>query len=189
MGTAFICVDVQNDFCEGGALAVSGGHGVAERIVAHLGQNSYSVIVATRDHHIDPGAHFSESPVFVDTWPAHCVAGTRGAELAGDVGAVVFDDVFFKGQHSAAYSGFEGVDGNGIGLAEYLVAKCCDRVVVCGLATDYCVAATVRSALGLGFTTQIAIDLCAAVDPDRTTAVLAELVGAGAGVVHLGVGQ
>ena len=80
MTKALIVVDVQNDFCEGGSLAVAGGASVAADIAALLsGDHAYDVVVATRDHHVDPGAHFAFEPDFVDTGPPHCVAGSDGA--------------------------------------------------------------------------------------------------------------
>jgi nicotinamidase/pyrazinamidase len=184
--TAFICVDVQNDFCEGGSLAVSGGMAVAEAIGVHLGATSYDLVVATRDHHIDPGDHFSTAPDYVDTWPAHCVAGTPGADLAPGVDGVVFDSVVFKGQHRAAYSGFEGIDTDGNSLNDLLVNAQIEELVIAGLATDYCVCATVVDALRGGYTTRIAPDLCAAVHPESVVGVLAQLVEAGSGVVRFG---
>ena len=111
MSRALIIVDVQNDFCEGGALPVAGGAGLAgeisEYVDAHHGQ--FDHIVATQDWHIDPGAHFSEEPDFVDSWPPHCVAGTRGAELHPDLDPEYIQAYFRKGQFAAAYSGFEGL--------------------------------------------------------------------------------
>ncbi|BCW71944.1 isochorismatase family protein [Arthrobacter sp. NicSoilB8] len=111
MSRALIIVDVQNDFCEGGALPVEGGANLAgeisEYVDAHHGQ--FDHIVATQDWHIDPGAHFAEEPDFVDSWPPHCVAGTRGAELHPDLDPEYIQAYFRKGQFAAAYSGFEGL--------------------------------------------------------------------------------
>jgi nicotinamidase/pyrazinamidase len=111
MARALIIVDVQNDFCEGGALPVEGGAALAaeisEYVDAHHGQ--FDHIVATQDWHIEPGAHFSEQPDFVDSWPPHCVAGTRGAELHPDLDTEYIQAYFRKGQFTAAYSGFEGL--------------------------------------------------------------------------------
>ena len=78
---ALIIVDVQNDFCEGGALAVDGGAAVAGAVNDFVNSHEYDAVVATRDFHIDPGAHFSENPDFIDSWPVHCVVGTAGAEF------------------------------------------------------------------------------------------------------------
>jgi nicotinamidase/pyrazinamidase len=111
MSRALIIVDVQNDFCEGGSLAVKGGAEVAgaisEYVDAHHGQ--FDHIVATQDWHIDPGTHFSETPDFIDSWPPHCVAGTPGAELHPDLDTEYIQAYFRKGQFTAAYSGFEGI--------------------------------------------------------------------------------
>jgi nicotinamidase/pyrazinamidase len=111
MSRALIIVDVQNDFCEGGALAVPGGASLAgeisEYVDAHHGQ--FDHVVATQDWHIDPGEHFSEEPDLVDSWPRHCVAGTRGAELHPDLDPEHIQAYFRKGQFAAAYSGFEGL--------------------------------------------------------------------------------
>ncbi|MDQ5861791.1 MAG: isochorismatase family protein [Actinomycetota bacterium] len=111
MSRALIIVDVQNDFCEGGSLAVAGGADVAgaisEYVDAH--HNEFDHIVATQDWHIDPGAHFSDTPDLKDSWPRHCVAGTRGAELHPDLDTEYIQAYFQKGQFAAAYSGFEGL--------------------------------------------------------------------------------
>lgn len=111
MSRALIIVDVQNDFCEGGSLAVKGGADVAgaisEYVDAHHGQ--FDHIVATQDWHIEPGPHFSENPDFIDSWPPHCVAGTPGAELHPDLDTEYIQAYFRKGQFTAAYSGFEGI--------------------------------------------------------------------------------
>lgn len=111
MSRALIIVDVQNDFCEGGSLAVKGGADVAgaisEYVDAYHGQ--FDHIVATQDWHIEPGAHFSETPDFIDSWPPHCVAGTPGAELHPDLDTEYIQAYFRKGQFTAAYSGFEGI--------------------------------------------------------------------------------
>jgi nicotinamidase/pyrazinamidase len=111
MSRALIIVDVQNDFCEGGALPVAGGADLAgaisEYVEAHHGQ--FDHVVATQDWHIEPGAHFSGEPDLVDSWPPHCVAGTRGAELHPDLDPEYIQAYFRKGQFTAAYSGFEGV--------------------------------------------------------------------------------
>ena len=81
MRTALIVVDVQNDFCEGGSLAVDGGSDVAAAISEHIEQHhrDYEAIVGTLDWHISPGSHFSEEPDFRTSWPVHCVAETEGA--------------------------------------------------------------------------------------------------------------
>ena len=111
---ALIIVDVQNDFCEGGSLAVAGGAAVARAISDRLaGEHGYDHVVATKDFHIDPGAHFSDHPDFASSWPRHCVATTAGAEFHPDLDTQAVEAVFRKGAHAAAYSGFEGADDTG----------------------------------------------------------------------------
>ncbi len=178
MGTALIVVDVQNDFCEGGSLAVSGGAKVAADIAALLaGDHGYDHVIATRDHHLDPGTHFSAEPDYLDTWPAHCVAGTPGAELREPLRADQFEAVFDKGEYAAAYSGFEGsCDGEGLDvwLADHEVM----RVDVVGIATDYCVKATAIDAAEAGLQVQVLLNLTAAVAPDRLKDTLRDLAAA-----------
>src|SRR5437899_1155422 len=141
MGTALIVVDVQNDFCEGGSLALPGGAAVAAAISAHAADGGYSHVVATRDYHIDPGAHFSETPDFKDSWPRHCVAGTAGASFHPALDVVPIGAVFSKGEYSAAYSGFEGSARDGSTLEAWLRANDVTDVDVVGIATDFCVRA------------------------------------------------
>jgi len=179
MSRALIVVDVQNDFCEGGSLAVAGGAAVAGRVAGLLaGDHGYDHVVATRDHHIDPGAHFSATPDYVDSWPPHCVAGTPGADLHPALASTPFDAVFDKGDYAAAYSGFEGSCG-GEGLAEWLADHDVESVDVVGIATDYCVRATALDAAKAGLATRVRLDLTAAVAPDRIEATLADLAAAG----------
>lgn len=179
-GTALIVVDVQRDFCEGGSLAVTGGAEVAGRISDRLADaHGYDAVVATRDHHIDPGSHFAEQPDFVDSWPPHCVVGTEGVEFHDRLRFRDFDAVFDKGEYAAAYSGFEGRAGDGSGLAEWLRARGIGRVEVCGIATDYCVRATALDAADAGFQTTVLLDLTAAVAPERVPAVVQEWEDAG----------
>ena len=108
---ALIIVDVQNDFCEGGSLAVAGGAAVARAISEHVASEAgYGHVVATKDFHIDPGAHFSDHPDYAASWPPHCVAGTAGSDFHPNLDTGGVEAVFLKGQHAAAYSGFEGSD-------------------------------------------------------------------------------
>ncbi len=185
MSKALVVVDVQNDFCEGGSLAVTGGAAVAAAVGAVLAstdRGGYPVVVATRDHHIDPGAHFSDQPDFVDSWPPHCVVDTDGADFHPDLQPRPFDAVFRKGEYTAAYSGFEGTTDDGAGLADWLRAHDVDEVDVCGIATDYCVRATALDAAAAGFRTSVLLDLTAAVAPDRIEASLEAFSAAGVGV-------
>lgn len=177
---ALIVVDVQNDFCEGGSLAVTGGAATAAAISEMLtSDHGYDLVVATRDHHIDPGSHFAESPDFVDTWPPHCVAGTPGADFHPALEFRDFDAVFFKGRHEAAYSGFEGSTTSGQPLAEWLIAHEVDAIDVCGIATDHCVRATALDAAHEDFETTVLLGLTAAVSPERVPDVEAEFAEAG----------
>lgn len=175
MSTALIVVDVQNDFCEGGSLAVAGGAAVAAAIGELLaGSHGYDHVVATRDHHIEPGDHFAAEPDYVDTWPPHCTAGSPGAELHAPLQESNFEAVFEKGHHSAAYSGFEG-NCDGEGLDEWLADHEVTRVDIVGIATDYCVKATALDAAGAGLTTRVLLPLTAAVAPSQLDATIAEL--------------
>lgn len=149
---ALIVVDVQNDFCEGGSLAVTGGAAVARGITALLASDhGYDHVVATKDFHIDPGDHFSDTPDFRTSWPPHCVADTPGAAFHPEFDPAGVEAVFEKGHHSAAYSGFEGVDESGTALADWLAERGVQAVDVVGIATDYCVAATAADAVRTGF--------------------------------------
>lgn len=187
MHRALIVVDVQNDFCEGGSLPVSGGSDVAAAITDLIGEASgagaYRHVVATRDHHIDPGAHFSAQPDFVHSWPRHCVAGTEGVgfhpNFAPAVASGAIDAVFDKGAHAAAYSGFEGRDENGESLAGWLRDRDVTEVDVVGIATDHCVRATALDAAREGFTTRVLLDLTAGVAPATTEQALTDLRAAG----------
>ncbi|MEU9750795.1 isochorismatase family protein [Streptomyces niveus] len=185
MHRALIVVDVQNDFCEGGSLAVSGGADVAAAITDLVGQATagYRHVVATRDHHIDPGDHFSARPDFVHSWPVHCVAGTEGVgfhpNFAPAVASGSIDAVFDKGAYAAAYSGFEGADENGVTLADWLRAREVVEVDVVGIATDHCVRATALDAARAGFTTHVLLDLTAGVAKETTDRALDELRQAG----------
>ncbi len=175
-------VDVQNDFCEGGSLAVSGGAGVARAISGYLAgpeRGSYAHVVATQDYHIDPGTHFSAAPDFVGTWPPHCVAGTHGADFHPALDPGAFEAVFRKGAHSAAYSGFEGADADGIPLAAWLRDRGIGAVDVAGIATDHCVRATATDAATAGFETRVLLDLSAGVAADTTKEALEEMRTAG----------
>ncbi|WP_330236300.1 isochorismatase family protein [Streptomyces sp. NBC_00566] len=186
MRRALIVVDVQNDFCEGGSLAVAGGADVAAAITELIGQaagSGYRHVVATRDHHIAPGGHFADNPDYVHSWPAHCVAGTEGVgfhpNFAPAVASGAVDAVFDKGAYSAAYSGFEGADENGASLADWLRARGVEEVDVVGIATDHCVRATALDAANEGFRTHVLLDLTAGVAQETTTRALETLREAG----------
>ncbi|MDO0914575.1 nicotinamidase [Streptomyces sp. DT2A-34] len=186
MRRALIVVDVQNDFCEGGSLAVPGGADVAAAVTELIGQaggSGYQHVVATRDHHIAPGGHFSTNPDFAHSWPAHCVAGTEGVgfhpNFAPAVASGAVDAVFDKGAYAAAYSGFEGADENGVRLADWLRAREVSEVDVVGIATDHCVRATAVDAVREGFRTQVLLDLTAGVASETTERALEDMREAG----------
>jgi len=208
MSRALIIVDVQNDFCEGGSLAVPGGAAVAGAISEYLDghHRDFDYVVATQDWHIDPGSHFSETPDYKDSWPRHCVAGSRGAELHPDLDTEYIDAYFRKGQFAAAYSGFEGLlapedavptgerqagglpgtnalesDEDAIGLDDWLQSHDVDDVVVVGIATDYCVKATALDAVQAGYGVTVVRSLTAGIAEDLEDAV-AELELGGADV-------
>lgn len=174
MTTALIVVDVQNDFADPtGSLYVDGGERVAEALASseHAGHAPFDVdvVVATRDWHGDePGTHFQE-------WPVHCVAGTWGARLHQSLESINFDEYFNKGQHAAAYSGFEGVNRDHESLDDFLKSRGVTEVTVVGLATDYCVKATALDAVRLGYRTILDLGYCAGVAPASTDAAIAEL--------------
>jgi nicotinamidase/pyrazinamidase len=187
MTRALIVVDVQNDFCEGGSLPVEGGARVASDIGELLhhwtrGDDrapAYDVVVASKDHHIDPGHHWSRDPDFVDTWPVHCKVGTDGEAFHPNLDPQPFDAIFLKGNHEAAYSAFEGRTVDGHALADWLRAKEVDRVDICGIATDYCVRFTALDSSKEGFETRVLGSLCAGVSPQTTEQALTEMKAAG----------
>ena len=179
MTLAAIVVDVQNDFTEGGSLAVTGGAGVAAAITGHLSAAGYDHVVATRDHHVDPGSHFAASPDFVTSWPEHCVVGTGGVELHPALDRSLVEAVFDKGEYHAAYSGFEGHGPGEVGLADWLRSRGVDAVEVMGIATDHCVAATALDAAREGFAVTVRLDLTAGVAAATTEAALDRMRAAG----------
>ncbi len=183
--TALVVVDVQNDFCEGGSLAVAGGSQVASAVATHAAGGTYAAVVATKDWHHDPGEHFSDDPDYVDSWPAHCRAESTGAQLHDALSGTAFDAVFRKGAQAAAYSGFEGVsdDEGSVGLASWLRGNEIQAVDVVGIATDHCVRATALDAVRAGFSTRVLLDLTAGVAPDTTRRALEELRAAGVELV------
>ena len=174
-------VDVQNDFCEGGSLAVEGGGAAAARISQYLAAEAggYSHVVASRDYHVDPGGHFSDQPDFSTSWPPHCVAGTAGAEFHPDFDTSRVETVFSKGAHAAAYSAFEGTEAGGAPLGTWLRERGVDALDVAGIATDYCVRATALDAARQGLATRVLLGLTEGVDPVTTAEALNEMQAAG----------
>jgi nicotinamidase/pyrazinamidase len=180
MKSALIVVDVQNDFCEGGSLPVEGGARVAADIAELLRDGSaYDHVVATKDHHVDPGDHWAKEPDYVDSWPVHCRVGTEGEAFHPNLDPQPFDAIFLKGEHQAAYSGFEGRSIEGVALADWLRAHEVDAVDICGIATDYCVRQTALDAAAAGFPTRVLLSLCAAVAEESSAAAVEEMQAAG----------
>ena len=197
MAKALIIVDVQNDFCAGGALATDRGAKVASLISEYVEDNHhrYEAVVATQDWHIDPGAHFSDTPDFVDSWPVHCVANTEGAESHPNLDTDYIEAYFRKGRYEAAYSGFEGLqapeesvmtgehepgatlddEGPKTPLADWLDEREIQDVDIVGIATDYCVLATAKDAVDAGYETRVLIDLTAPVHENKLDEIIAEM--------------
>jgi nicotinamidase/pyrazinamidase len=179
---ALVVVDVQNDFCEGGALAVKGGNRVAYAIAAYIEREGwrYRRVVVTQDWHVSPGEHFAAEPDFVNSWPVHCLADTMGSALNPALRRSKMDARFRKGQYEAAYSGFEaGEMVSGEKLGKFLRRSGIREIDVCGLATDYCVRATALDGLKQGFAVRVLGDLCAAITPAGAEATEREVKAAG----------
>ncbi|MEW1838783.1 isochorismatase family protein [Nonomuraea angiospora] len=185
MSRALIIVDVQKDFCEGGSVPVKGGADRAAAIaeLVRRADGQYAFVVATRDHHIDPGAHFSDNPDYRDSFPVHCVVGSEGGEFHPDFAPAVdsgyVDEVFYKGAHSASKSGFEGSTQDGTTLSAWLKARDIAELDVVGIATDHCVKATALDGARAGFAVRVLLDYTAGVAADTTRTALDELRRAG----------
>lgn len=205
---ALIIVDVQQDFCEGGTLAVEGGAQTAALITEYMNQcgDKYHVVATTRDWHIDPGPHFSETPDYENTWPIHCVAGSPGAELHENLDTEEIVAEFLKGQYNDGYSGFDGVLGepdsvrsqdgmagpygataaaaaatgdNSITMDDWLREHNVERITVVGIATDHCVRATAIDASDAGYEVRVLTNLTVGVSEDSIDAALDEMEDAG----------
>ena len=184
---ALIVVDVQNDFCPGGALAVAEG----DRVVAPLNRylerfaDAGLPIFATRDWHPEKTIHFK---AYGGLWPAHCIQGTKGAEFRADL-ALPEDAVIVSAGTASdeeGYSGFDGVDSSGVGLMELLLRPNVTRVYVGGLATDYCVKQTVLDGLKRGFSVTLLEDAVRGVEltPGDSQRAIQEMLQAGADAIH-----
>jgi nicotinamidase/pyrazinamidase len=180
---ALIVVDVQNDFCPGGALPVSSGDRVVPVINRYIEKfrKAERPIFATRDWHPEKTRHFA---AFGGKWPPHCVQGTRGAEFHPDLRLSEDVVIVSKGTRPQedSYSGFDGADSQGIGFAELLRRKGVNRLFVGGLATDYCVKHTVLDGLREGFEVVLLQDASRGVDlqPEDSERAVQEMVRAGA---------
>lgn len=193
MARALFIIDVQNDFTEGGALAVQGGAAVAGRISKFLAAhpNVYDCVFASRDWHdadspTRNGGHFAaagDTADFVDTWPVHCVAGTPGARYHDDLSTHGVDFHVKKGQGVPAYSIFEGQGEGGESVAALLDENGITQVDIVGIATDHCVFASARDALEHGREVRIITDLVVGVAPEPSHEALSELARRGADLV------
>ena len=184
MKNALIVVDVQNDFCEGGSLAVSGAQEIIPVIQSLMKDIlTFDLIIATQDFHPANHSSFkSNSPDGI--WPDHCIQNTPGANFHPKINEAAFDAVFPKGQNPEvdSYSGFFDNDHkSSTGLGEYLKDQGVSRVFVVGLALDYCVKATALDAKKLGFDTSVILRATKAVNinPDDAQKAVNQLKAAG----------
>ena len=187
-GTALLVVDVQNDFCAGGSLAVPQGDRVVEPINRLLDAYAaaHAAVFASRDWHPTGSSHFADQG---GQWPVHCVADTPGAAFHPRLALPDGTAVVSKGQapDSDGYSAFDGTLPAGETLEAALRARNVGRLTVCGLATDYCVRASVLDARARGLTVAVVREAIAAVNlkPGDETAALDEMRAAGADIVGL----
>ena len=187
MSRALFVIDVQNDFCEGGALACQGGAQVAANITAYLksSKSDYDFVIASRDWHTPNslnGGHFptqGNEPDFVNTWPLHCIAGEHGAEYHLNLDASLIDIHIKKGQGQHGYSIFDGITDTGEKLQELIQRLGIAEVDVVGIATDYCVRASALDANNSGLEVRVITSLTAGVSAVSTEAAIDELVDAG----------
>lgn len=186
-----LIVDVQYDFCEGGALPVQGGFGVADRVGRFLADHAgfrYDRVVASRDVHLPDscnGGHFAregEEPDYVLTFPPHCLADTPGSLYAFD--PTLVSDHVTKGKGEPAFSLLEGWTVGATSSPAMSLLRRRDTVDVCGLTTDYCVMRTVFDALALECDVTLLADLVAGVDYDASKQAIGEMVFRGANVRH-----
>ena len=180
--SALVLVDIQNDFCPGGALAVAEGDetvSVANRLMPH-----FPLIISTQDWHPINHVSFRERG---GPWPPHCVQGTEGAALHPDLNKTPISHYFFKASSvdNDAYSEFEGADDTGHSLDEVLRSNGVKRLYVAGLATDYCVRATVLDGVSRGYEVYVCTDGVRAVnvDPMDGEKALNEMSRAGAHLI------
>jgi len=183
MADALIVVDIQNDFCPGGSLAVPDGDAVVPVLNEYLSRAADAgiPIFASRDWHPEHTRHFAAEG---GPWPPHCIQGTPGAEFHPALHLPPSAVVVSKGMsdEDQGYSALEAVLPDGQSLADALRARGVQHVYVGGLATDYCVRATVLDALNDGFTVDVLVDASRPVDvqPDDGERALNEMLAAGA---------
>ncbi|CAB4632394.1 unannotated protein [freshwater metagenome] len=189
MPRALLVIDVQNDFCEGGALAVPGGAAVAGKISDFIESFDYDLVVASRDWH-DPdnnnSGHFAESgqePNFKTTWPKHCVSNTPGANYHPNLRTQKIDVHIFKGQGQNGYSIFDGVTQEKESFEDLLRGHNIDAVDIVGIATDHCVLASAMDSKNHGLSVRVISSLTAGVSSDSTEAAIDQMIDSGIEVV------
>lgn len=189
MAKALLVIDVQNDFCEGGALAVAGGAAVAGKISKFLEESSYDLVVASRDWHdadSTNSGHFAEAgtePNYTTTWPVHCVADTPGASYHPNLETKKIDVDIYKGQGQNGYSIFEGVTEAGESFTQLLKDKNILEVDIVGIATDHCVLASAMDSREHGLKVRVISSLTAGVSATSTEAAIDQMVDNGIEVI------
>lgn len=185
MARALLVIDVQNDFCEGGALAVAGGAQVASKISSYLESAKYDLVIASRDWHTageTNSGHFAEvgsEPNYTTTWPVHCVANTEGAKYHPNLSTAKIDVDIYKGQGQNGYSIFEGVTETGQSFSDLLAKHAIKEVDVVGIATDHCVLASATDAKKHGLKVRVISSLTAGVSSESTEAAIDRMVDEG----------
>ena len=180
---ALLIIDVQNDFCPGGALAVTDGDKVVPALNHYIGrfEKAELPIFATRDWHPEKTKHFK---AYGGLWPPHCIQGTKGAEFRPDLklpnDAVIVSAGMAPDEEG--YSGFEGRDDQGTELAELLRRRGVERIFIGGLATDYCVKHTILDGLKRGFKAVLLEDAVRGVNlrPGDSERAITKMIRAGA---------
>jgi nicotinamidase/pyrazinamidase len=189
MPRALLVIDVQNDFCEGGALAVSGGAAVAGKISRFLETSHYDLVIASRDWHNPTGnnsGHFADAgsePNYTTTWPVHCVAETSGAQYHPNLNAEAIGEHIFKGQGENGYSIFDGITKSGQSFQQLLEKNEIDEVDVVGIATDHCVLASAMDSKNHGLKVRVISSLTAGVAEASTEAAIDQMIDSGIEVV------
>lgn len=181
---ALLVIDVQNDFTEGGSLAVKGGNVTATAIADYVRgrRGNYALVIASRDWHSptgDNGGHFAAKPDLVSTWPSHCVQGTTGAAYNPAIETSLIDVQIYKGDGVPAYSAFEGQTPGGATLDAVLAKARVSHIDIVGIATDHCVRATALDGLKAGYSVTVLSNLCVGVTPDTSIAAIREMSDAG----------
>jgi nicotinamidase/pyrazinamidase len=187
--SVLLIIDVQRDFCPGGSLAVPGGDEIIPIINRYIDifQHKDLPVLASRDWHPPETVHFETGG---GTWPAHCVQRTDGARFHPDLALPSSAVILSKGMNpdrDDEYSDFQAVTDEGLPFPEFLRKNAIRRIYVCGIATDYCVKATVLDALSNGFVVTLLKDAVRGVDlsPGDSERAIEEMITAGAEVAEI----